>query len=103
MDLNKFKKIVGGKFFEVEFEKKDGSIRKMNARIAVSKFVKGTGKPIADGRVGVWDIQKFHELRREGKSEEEAGRGAYRSLWPNTVIRLKVGKKTYDGEGNEIC
>ena len=32
---------TGGKFFTVEFLKKDGSIRKMNARTGVTKHLKG--------------------------------------------------------------
>lgn len=50
-----------GKFFSVEFIKKDGSYRKMNCRIGVKKGVKGTGMsydPIKNGVLPVWDLQK---------------------------------------------
>jgi hypothetical protein len=42
------KKLVGGKFFTVEFTKKDGSIRVMNARLGVTKALKGGEKSYND-------------------------------------------------------
>ena len=48
-----------GKFFTVEFVKKDGSNRKMLARTGVKKGLVGAGrsKLLADNLVCVYDIQ----------------------------------------------
>lgn len=44
MNVNNIKthiESLDGKFFTVTFKKKDGSIRKMNARTGVKKYLKG--------------------------------------------------------------
>jgi hypothetical protein len=41
MDLQAFKKEVGGKFFSAIFVKKDGTIREINCRLGVKKHLKG--------------------------------------------------------------
>lgn len=61
---------TGGKFFGVTFEKKDGSIREMQARTGVRKGVKGvqTEKPagLAD-YITVYDVQNagFRNIHRD--------------------------------------
>jgi hypothetical protein len=50
-----------GRFFAVEFFKKDGSLRKMVCRAGVKKYVNGTGmsySPAKFGLMTVWDAQK---------------------------------------------
>lgn len=37
--------LTGGRFFTVIFRKRDGTIRKMNCRTGVHRYVKGTGLP----------------------------------------------------------
>jgi hypothetical protein len=54
------KKILNskGKIFTVKFEKADGSMRTMNCRIGVGKYVKGTGKPHNNPEtITVYDLQ----------------------------------------------
>lgn len=48
-----------GKIFTAKFIKKDGSTRRMNARIGVKKGVKGTGSPngLNTTAVKVYDVQ----------------------------------------------
>jgi len=49
-----------GSFFHVRFQKKDGTMRDMNARRGVSSYVTGEGlayDPASKGLVGVWDAQ----------------------------------------------
>ena len=49
-----------GKFFTVEHIKKDGSIRKTNARLGVKKHLKGVGlgyDPIEKELITVYDVQ----------------------------------------------
>lgn len=40
-NLKEFLKGTEGKYFTVVFQKKDGSIRKMNARLGVKRYLKG--------------------------------------------------------------
>lgn len=44
IDASKVKKLVGSTFFTVTFVKKDGTLRKMNARLGVKKHLKGGEK-----------------------------------------------------------
>lgn len=78
---NEYKQMLGDKFFSVEFIKKDGSLRKMVARLGVTKGVTGEGMkydPISKGLLPVYDVQKQ----------------AYRMININTIQSLKVkGKK----------
>jgi len=51
-----------GTIFSVEFIKKDGSLRKMVARLGVKKGVKGVGmayNPTEKGLLPVYDMQKL--------------------------------------------
>lgn len=53
--------LQGGKFFTVTFIKKDGTIRKMNARLGVTKGLTGKGmayNPIERNLLPVFDVQK---------------------------------------------
>lgn len=50
-----------GKVFTATFTKKDGTVRRMNARLGVRKNVKGVGlkfKPADKGLITVFDMQK---------------------------------------------
>lgn len=50
-----------GKVFTVEFIKKNGELRKMNARLGVKKGITGNGmkyKPTDKGLLPVYDMQK---------------------------------------------
>lgn len=44
-----------GRFFTVEFIKKDGTLRKMNCRAGVQKFLKGGDSTVAD-RVDLFTV-----------------------------------------------
>lgn len=49
-----------GRFFTVEHIKKDGTVRKTNARVGVKKYLKGVGlsyDPAKKGLLTVYDIQ----------------------------------------------
>tara|TARA_S200002703_G_scaffold131032_1_gene118392 strand:- start:467 stop:748 length:282 start_codon:yes stop_codon:yes gene_type:complete len=68
--------------FEVKFEKKDGSIRDMNARLNVKKHLKGgtlTYDPSSKGYIIAFDMQKKQ----------------YRTINTNTLISLKAKGDTY--------
>lgn len=67
-----------GKFFVVNFVKKDGSMRKMIARTGVKKNLVGAGrsKPLADHLVCVYDV---------------ANKG-YRTINADSVVSFKCGE-----------
>lgn len=79
MKVTEFKEMVSdGKIFTVEFIKKDGTLRKMNARLGVKKYVKGVGlafDPIEKNLLPVFDMQK----------------NAYRMINATTIQSIKVG------------
>ena len=63
-----------GKFVTVTFLKKDGTVRKMNCRMGVTKHLKGGESTLdADQYVTVFDMAK----------------GAYRAINRDTIIEIK--------------
>ena len=81
MNVTEFKEMVAdGKIFTVEFIKKDGTLRKMNARLGVKKYVKGVGlafNPTERNLLPVFDMQKE----------------AYRMINASTIQKIKIGGK----------
>lgn len=81
--LEQIKK-TNGKIFSVTFVKKDGTIRKMTARLGVKKDIKGVGlsfNPTAKQLVVVFDMQKR----------------AYRMINLQTIIQFKHESKRKKG------
>lgn len=77
-------KANGGKggFFTVTFVKKDGSIRTLNGRLDVKKYLRGGSlsyDPSAFNLIPVFDVQAK----------------GYRMINANTIISLKIGGKSY--------
>lgn len=82
MEIREMVKQTNGKFFKVEFFKKDGSLRKMVCRTKVTKYIKGTGNAksaIQRKLITVFDVQKKE----------------YRCFYPETVISFKCGSTQY--------
>jgi WYL_2, Sm-like SH3 beta-barrel fold len=87
MQLSKYKadeviQSTHGKIFSCEFIKKDGSLRKMIARVGVHKNLKG-GKNGASGKnslVTVWDMVA----------------GGYRMINLSTITALKANGTAYE-------
>lgn len=69
---------TNGKFFVVKFIKKDGSSRKMVARLGVKKYLKGGENPAKnhENLIVVFDVQKR----------------AYRMINVDTLFYFKCGK-----------
>ena len=87
IDSTKVKKLVGSTFFTVTFVKKDGTLRKMNARLGVKKHLKGGEKKYNAEDLNyltVYDLQKK----------------AYRTINVNTLRELKVKGQTLRIGGN---
>ena len=69
-----------GKFFSVDFIKRDGTRRKLNGRTGVIKYLKGTGTTKRNpSNVVVWD-RKIKD---------------YRSFNIDTLVTLNIGGKEY--------
>ena len=75
-------KATNGKIFACEFIKKDGSVRKMIARLGVAKNLKGgkNGASEKNSLMTVWDMMA----------------GGYRMINLETIQRLKVSGLTYE-------
>lgn len=76
------KELNSGKIFTAVFKKKDGSIRTMNCRMNVAKYVNGKGlafNPMDKGLLPVFDLQK----------------DAYRFINLNTLMSIKANGKEY--------
>lgn len=72
-----FEKLVGNGYFSVLFTKRDGTERRLNGRLGVFKYVKGTDKrkTLPDDLIIVYDQKKR----------------AYRSFHLNSVKEVKAG------------
>ena len=75
----KFRKIVGSKFFTVKFKKKDGTIRKLNGKLGVTKHLKGGVKKYDASSLGY--ITVYDNVNK-----------GYRTINLNTLQELKCGK-----------
>jgi hypothetical protein len=80
IDIARSRKLAGdiiasnGKFVTVTFLKKDGTVRKMNCRMGVTKHLKGGESTLdADQYVTVFDMAK----------------GAYRAINRDTIIEIR--------------
>lgn len=81
MNKQKIIELVGNKFFTISFIKKDGTLRKMNARLGVTKHLKGGKKsynPDDFNYLTVFDLAKKQ----------------YRTVNLNTVKEVKANKET---------
>ena len=80
---------ANGRFFGVEFVKKDGSLRKGQFRTGVKKHVKGVGMAYNPADYG---LRSVHEQgNKEGCTEEQA----YRCINLATLQLLKVDGEEY--------
>lgn len=73
-----------GKFFTVEFIKKDGTLRRMNCRTGVKKYLKNNGKQIKITPANDNGILRVFEV---SKSQ-------YRSINIDTIKRITFDKIT---------
>lgn len=90
LTYRKVSRIVGSRFFRVEFVKRtDGSIRVMNAKLGVKKHLSGEGAKYSfeeKGLLSVWD----------------AVARSYRCVPLDGIIELRCGKHTLIGDGTHF-
>jgi len=86
--VNAFDEVAtDGKFFTIIFEKKDGSIRKLNGRTGVVRYLKGTGSSKRPSAIrAVWDRSNL----------------AYRSFDINRLIEVRAHGRVYQEDGTVI-
>lgn len=77
-----FKRMVGTKFFTVEFTKKDGQHRVLNGRLGVKKYLKGGEKTYDTDAL---DYVTVYDIKAKG----------YRTLNLNTCTTIKAGKQSH--------
>ena len=80
-----FRKFVGdeGKLFSVTFEKKDGSLRTMTARLGVRKYLTGGGSKFDAELRG---MVRVFSMRDKG----------YRTVTAEKIVRLKAYGRVLD-------
>lgn len=74
-----------GRFFTVEFVKKDGSLRTMNCRVGVTRFLKGGDSTVADRK----DLYTVYDMVAKG----------YRNINLNTVRHIAIDGVDIDVRG----
>lgn len=79
MKPRKFIESLNGKFFTIDFIKKDGSIRSLVARGGVTKHLKGSGNPTPPHLVTVFDIKD----------------NQYKSIIEKNIVEIKSGNKNW--------
>lgn len=86
LTIEKFRQFVKGGVFTAVFTKKDGTVRVMNARLGVAKYVKGTAPEATakrnatlaeQGMIGVFEMPRVQ----------------YRTLNLETLIELRANGK----------
>ncbi len=90
LTISEFRKFVGDGIFTAVFRKKDGSIRKMNARLKVAKYVKGTQPEVTAKRNETLKAQNMigvYEMRGTSTRIEEQN---YRTLNLETLLGLNA-------------
>jgi len=75
MDIREAVKATNGKFFAVDFVKKNGELRHMVCRTKVTKHLRGGNKTTPDTAITVFDV----------------GVKEYRCFYPETVKKFKCG------------
>lgn len=83
LETELIKKELENKIFSVKFVKKDGTLRKMVARLGVTKALKGGSKSYDDSdknHLTVYDLKKK----------------AYRTINLNTVKEIRFKGKSYE-------
>ena len=78
---------TNGTFFSMLYKKADGSIRLMNARLGVTRYLMGN-KPVQDNRGSLVTIYETNK--------------GYRSIYPDQIIKLNCNGRIFDFNQGEI-
>lgn len=94
-----FRNFVGNQVFTVEFIKKDGTKRTMNARLNVKKYVKGTQPETTAKRKATNESRNQIGVYELATSEQGLqGAEKYRIISLDTILQIKAKGKTLINE-----
>lgn len=92
-----------GKVFSVTFVKRtNGELRDMSCRTGTKAGVTGKGQsydPKKKNLRTVTDVVKYNELRRAGKSADDAAKGSFRMINLETVTDVRAGGEVLEVTG----
>jgi len=89
LTIERFREFVGNGIFTVTFRKKDGTIRVMNARLGVAKYVLGTQPEITEKRKQTLTAQNMVGVFEMPKMQ-------YRTINLNTVLTITANGVTLE-------
>lgn len=100
LTIKDFRDFVANGVFTVVFRKEDGTVRTMNARLKVAKYVKGTQPEVTAKRnetlternkIGVYEMRGTSDRVEEGTPDDELFVAKnYRTVNLNTVLALNA-------------
>lgn len=79
-----------GQFFTVKFIKKDGTLRKMNCRTGVTKYLKNPCHEL--------QYEHLQSLDKEFITVYDVQKKGYRSFYPDSVKELNIRKFRFSTE-----
>lgn len=90
--VSDLRQILGnGRFGTITFQKVDGSIRKLNGRIGVSKGVNGNG-------TAVYNVLKVYDVQKDAEGNIKG----WRTVKPEKVMQIVANKMVYDFVKSEV-
>lgn len=92
--INEFRNFVGDSIFTATFLKKDKTVRTMNARLKVKKFVKGTQPEITAKRNATLTEQNMIGVYEMKGTSDRIAEENYRTLNLNTLMELTANGQT---------
>lgn len=88
--IEAFRNFVGDGIFTAVFKKKDGSIRTMNARIKVQKYVKGTAPEVTAKRKETLAKNNMVGVYEMKGTSDRMGAENYRTINLETLLELRA-------------
>ena len=98
MTVDAFRKFVGNGIFTAVFRKKDGTVRTMNARLKVKKFVKGTQPEVTAKRNETLKAQNMIGVYEMAGTATGVAEENYRTLNLETLIALRANGEILENE-----
>lgn len=86
MTKQELQDMVGGRFFHVTFVKKDGTVRQMNARLGVKKYLKDRGEATTTIHTRPPNIVTVYDMGKKGYRAFDLDR-VY-SVWQGNKVKF---------------
>ena len=98
LTLEQFKTFVGNGIFTAVFRKQDGTVRTMNARLKVAKYVKGTQPEVTAKRNETLKAQNMIGVYEMKGTSTETEAKNYRTLNLETLLALRANGERLENE-----